>query len=199
MKDAMKFRKLVVVGLFAAMSANVMAQDKMSDGKMAGGKMADGKMMVSSQDKMFMIAAEHSNLAEIKTSQLALTKTSKPELKEYAQKMIEAHTKAEDDLKQLAASKNVTLPGDPGADNKAKYAKMSTLNGAAFNANYMAVQKTGHDMTILAFNKEISGGKDADVKAYAVKYLPDIKDHDKMITALKMGKMKPMDKMGGKM
>ena len=63
----------------------------------------------------------------------------------------------------------------------------------------MAVQKTGHDMTIMTFNKEISGGKDADVKAYAVKYLPDIKDHDKMITALKMGKMKSMDKMGGKM
>ncbi len=194
MRFAMKSTMLVAAGLFATMSANVMAQDKMSGDKMAG-----GKMMVSSQDKMFMVAAEHSNLAEIKTSQLALTKTSKPELKEYAQKMIEAHTKAEDDLKQLATSKGVTLPGDPGADNKAKYAKMSTLNGAAFNSNYMAVQKTGHDMTITAFNKEISGGKDADVKAYAQKYLPDIMDHDKMITALKMGKMKSMDKMGGKM
>ena len=137
MKDAMK-STMLAAGLFAAMSADVMAQDKMGDAKMAG-----GKMMVSSQDKMFMIAAEHSNLAEIKTSQLALTKTSKPELKEYAQKMIEAHTKAEDDLKQLASSKGVTLPGDPGADNKAKYAKMSTLSGGGLQLQLHGCAENG--------------------------------------------------------
>ncbi len=43
------------------------------------------------------------------------------------------------------------------------------LSGAAFDASYTKVQKTGHDKTILAFQKEISSGKDADVKAYAQK------------------------------
>ncbi len=197
MKYAVKPTLILTAVALTTLSGLAIAQDKM-DKMGKGDKM--GKMgMVSAQDKMFMQMAEYSNIAEIKTSEVALKKATKQPLKDFGQKMIDDHKTAEDELKQLAASKSVKLKGDTSPDNKAALAKLMTLNGAAFDASYSKVQKTGHDKTIAAFQKEISSGKDADVKAYAQKYLPAIQEHDKMITDMKamksMGKMDKMDKM----
>ena len=192
MKHAMKTTLVLTVGALMTLSSLVLAQDKM--GKMDKmDKMGGG---VSAQDKMFMQMAEFSNIAEIKTSQVALKKATKPALKDFGKKMIDDHTTAEDELKQLASSKSVKLKNDTSPENKAALAKLMKLNGAAFDSSYSKVQKDGHDKTIAAFQKEISSGKDADVKAYAQKYLPAIQEHDKMITDMKaMKAMKPMSKM----
>ena len=137
-----------------------------------------------------MMKAQQSNIAEIKTSQLALKKATKQELKDFGQHMIDDHTKAADELKQVVANKGVSLPKDTDAKNKAAYAKLQKLSGAAFDASYAKVQKNGHDATLLVFQKEISSGQDPDVKAFAQKYLPAIQDHDKMIKDMKMSGMK---------
>ena len=188
MKITQRFTMLLAAGAFAAMSAFALAQDNGAAGTSPAG--GAGKAMLNSVDKMFIMKAEQSNIAEIKTSQLALKKATKQGLKDFGQHMIDDHTKAEDDLKQVASSKGVSLPTDTDAKNKAAYAKLQKLSGAAFDASYAKVQKDGHDATIAVFQKEISGGQDADVKAFAQKYLPAIQDHDKMITDMKMSGMK---------
>ncbi len=157
------------------------------DSTQNNGKTSPTQTALSSADKTFLTMANQSNLAEIKTSQLALKKASQQGIKDFAQKMVDDHTKAEDELKQLASTKGVTLPDDPGAKNKAAYNKLTKLSGSSFVTNYTQIQKSGHDMTIAFFQKEINNGQDADVKAYAQKYLPAIQEHDKMITDMKMG------------
>ena len=189
----MKPTMLLTAGAFMALSGLTLAQDNTGATGAAG---KAGGATVSAQDKMLMQQAENSNIAEIKTSQVALKKAAKQPLKDFGQKMIDDHTTAEDELKQLATTKSVKLRGDTDPENKAALAKLMKLNGAAFDASYSKVQKKGHDKTIMAFQKEISSGQDADVKAYAQKYLPAIQEHDKMITDMKsMGKMDKMDKM----
>ena len=175
MMSAMKSTMLVAVGLFATMGVSGMAQDSSA-----------GKAMLSTQDKMFIKAAEQSNIAEIKTSQLALKKATKSDLKDYGQHMIDAHTKARAELKELAASKGATLPADTNEPNKAAYSKLTKLNGAAFDSTYTKVQRDGHEATVAAFKAEIADGKDPDVKAFATKNLPEIQSHLDMIKNIKM-------------
>jgi putative membrane protein len=54
-------------------------------------------------------------MAEVELGQLATGKASHPEVKEFAQRMVKDHTQANDQLKQIAMQKGVTLPSSPGA------------------------------------------------------------------------------------
>lgn len=173
---------VLAAGLLVMFGSAVIAQS--SGNRMNGSKMA-GRTGLSSVDKTFMLKAEQSNLAEIKTSQAALQKATDESYKTFAQHMIDDHTTAESDLKQLAQSKGVTLPGDPSAKNKAAATKLMQLNGPAFDGSYRRIQRDGHLATIALFKKEIKSGRDPDVKAYAEKYLPKIQEHYKMLSTLK--------------
>ncbi len=55
--------------------------------------------------------------------------------------------------------------------------KMRKLEGAAFDQAYIADQIKDHEKAIALFEKEARSGKDAELKAFAEKTLPTLKDH----------------------
>lgn len=146
-----------------------------------------GGSMLNRTDRAFLHAANEANLAEIKTSQMALNRATGQNYRDFAQHMIDDHTSAENDLRELAQSKGVTLPDDPGAKNRAVAARLDRLSGAHFDADYWKIQNSGHIAAIALFKREIRYGRDADIKAYAEKYLPKIEEHHKML--IDMGDM----------
>lgn len=128
----------------------------------------------------FMMAAAESSNAEIAAGKLAVSTTKNAEVKQYAQQMIAEHTKANNDLKPVAAKKTVTLPTDLNAEHKAMAADMSKLTGAEFDKSYIAGQITDHEKTVALLQSQIDGGTDADAKAFATKMLPSVKMHLEM-------------------
>lgn len=68
------------------------------------------------QDKSFLTDAAHAGHAEIDASKLALEKSNNPAVKSFAEKMIADHGKVGDELKALAATKNVSVPDEPGME-----------------------------------------------------------------------------------
>lgn len=135
-------------------------------------------------DVLFMEAATMSNLAEIATSRLALQKSGNAAVRAYAQKMITEHTKAQNELNVLAARKGIRLTDKPGADQRLQGKKLSTLSGAAFDAEYKNVQVAGHDMTLMLIKAYRSFGQDADVLDYAAKTQPIVAGHLELAQAL---------------
>lgn len=135
-------------------------------------------------DVLFMEVATMSNLTEIKTSQLALQKSSNTAVRDFAQKMIAEHTKAQAELNQIAAKKGVKLTDKPGADQRLQYNKLSTLSGTAFDDMYKMVQVGGHQMTLDLIKTYRSIGKDAEAQAYAAKIQPAVAMHLDMAKAL---------------
>ncbi|THF69049.1 DUF4142 domain-containing protein [Deinococcus sp. Arct2-2] len=117
---------------------------------MAGGaqNMPSGGMSTAQTsndtDVLFMEVMSMSNLTEIQTSELALKKSSSASIKAYAQEMITAHTKAQAELKALAQAKGIKIADKPGADQRLQYNNLTTLSGAAFDAEYKKVQVDGH-------------------------------------------------------
>ena len=73
--------------------------------------------------------------------------------------------------------KNVTLPSDVDAKDKATHDRFAKLSGAAFDRAYIQHMVAGHRKAVAAFKKESTSGKDPDVKAWATKTLPTIEDH----------------------
>lgn len=136
---------------------------------------------ISNDDRKFMIAAAEGGMGEVEMARVALEKASSESVKKYAQQMIDDHTKANDELKQIAAQKGVTLPPAPDAKRQAVLTRLQQLSGAEFDRAY--IKEAGnkdHDKQAKLFQKQADRGKDAEVKAFAVKTLPTVKMHLEM-------------------
>src|SRR6267154_6252054 len=85
----------------------------------------------------FSSAAAQGGLTEVELGRLAVQRGSNPAVKSFGQRMIEDHSRANDELKAIATRKNVTLPLDMSSDQKATMEKLSKLSGADFDKEYM--------------------------------------------------------------
>jgi putative membrane protein len=128
-------------------------------------------------DQHFMREAAQGGMAEVELGHLAADKASNAEVKEFAQRMVKDHSQANDQLKQIASQKGVTLPTSLSAKDQATKNKLSKLSGDAFDQAYMSDMLKDHKTDIAAFQKETTNGKDPDVKQFASQTLPTLKDH----------------------
>jgi putative membrane protein len=111
---------------------------------------------------------------------MAQQKASSDQVKQFGARMVDDHSKANDELKQIASAKGITLPTDLDAKHKAKMDKMQKLSGAQFDRAYMDDMLSDHKHDVADFKKEASSGKDSELKAFAAKTLPTLEDHLKM-------------------
>jgi putative membrane protein len=144
------------------------------------------KQAGAASDASFVKQATEGGMAEVAKGKLAAEKASHDGVKQFGQKMVDDHTKAGDELKSIARGKNISLPGDtPRPPMQALLAKLEKLEGAAFDRAYVDDQIRDHEKTIALFEREAKTGKDADLKAFAEKTLPTLKEHLSMVRDLK--------------
>lgn len=130
---------------------------------------------ISNQE--FVTQTAQGNLAEIELGQLAQTKAASTEVKQYGQQMIQDHTQAHNQLKQLATPKKLTVPQSVGEQNKQVAANLSKLSGANFDGAYINQMVKDHQKTVSLFQREAEKGQDTDLKAFATTTLPTLQQH----------------------
>ena len=91
--------------------------------------------------------------------------------------MIKDHTKVNEELKALAAHKQVAIPMKLDDCAKFCYQSLAGLSGEEFDKCYAKAQMVVHLDAMAAFEAEAERGQDADMKAFAAKTLPHIKEH----------------------
>jgi putative membrane protein len=128
-------------------------------------------------DAQFMQFAAVSGLFEIQSSELATQKGSTQQLIDFANHMITDHMMQDQELKSLAAQKNITLPATLTPEKQAIVTKLNGLGGAAFEKEYMNEQIKSHEETVKNFEMASTSARDADVKTFASKYLPALRMH----------------------
>jgi putative membrane protein len=142
-----------------------------------GAAASSGKKM-DSADQRYMKDISQANVSEVATAKIALQNSQNQQVKDFAQKMIDDHGKAEQELQTLADSKGVKLPTEPDAKHKALGKMMSGLKGDAFDKRYIKEAGLGdHEKTIKLLQKVESKAKDPDLKAYAQKTMGPVKEH----------------------
>jgi len=148
--------------------------------KAAADKSAQASGSVAAADMAFVKEAAVGGMAEVELGTLAKEKASSADVKQFGDRMATDHGKANDELKQWAQQKSVTLPTDLDAKHKATKDRLSKLSGDAFDKAYMHEMVTDHVKDVAAFKRESTAAKDADLKAWAGKTLPTLQDHLKM-------------------
>jgi len=142
------------------------------------------KMAVS--DSLFAAAAASGGLAELTLSELGLQRATDPELKQFSQRMIDEHTRMNNELIQLAAQKQIPLPRMSDARAQFCAQSLAGLSGEEFDRCYAKAQLVCHMDAVGTFEAEAERGQDPQVKALAAKALPHIKDHLRAIRPLAM-------------
>lgn len=142
----------------------------------------------SMQDNFWTKAAQ-GGMAEVELGQLATTKAQNAEVKNFGQKMVTDHSKANTELKALAAKKAMTLPTDVNSSQKSMMEKLKGLSGAEFDKAYVDAMVEDHETDVKLFEAQAKDDSDADLKAFAAKTLPTLKSHLEMIKSIQ-SKMK---------
>jgi putative membrane protein len=131
-------------------------------------------------DQAWVTEAAGGGMAEVELGKLAQQKASAPDVKTFAQRMVDDHSKANDELKMIADRNHLTIPSAIDRKHQALHDRLSKLSGEAFDKAYMQAMIQDHTEDVAAFRKESQSGKDPEVKAFAAKHLPTIEDHLKM-------------------
>ena len=134
-----------------------------------------------SSDEKFADAAAVGGMEEVQLGQLAAQKGASDEVRQFGQRMVDDHSKAGDDLKQVASGKGWTLPAALDAKAQADVQKLSALSGDKFDKEYVSMMLKDHKKDVAEFQKESTGGADADIKSFATRTLPVIQEHLQMI------------------
>jgi putative membrane protein len=135
-------------------------------------------------DTKFIKAAAEGGMAEVALGQLAVEKASSSDVKKFGQRMVDDHSKANEQLKQLAAQKKVKLPQELSAKDKATKASLEKLSGEQFDQAYMKGMVKDHKKDVNEFRRESTSAQDPDVKQFATETLPTLEDHLKQAESL---------------
>lgn len=176
-----------LLGLPAAYAQNGTVRDANEGMDQRADRMAmdNARSTVVEDDREFMNDIAEANLAEIATAKMALEKSDDPQVRRFAQIMIDDHTKAENELKLMADSKGVNLTNDTDLKHKAKQAMLMPLTGDLFDTKYMEHGGVGdHQSAHELLSKVQRNAKDADLKAYAGKTIKVVDEHLRMAKSI---------------
>jgi putative membrane protein len=138
----------------------------------------------SPMDKMFVKKALQGGMAEVQLGQLTLQKSNNDQVKQFAQKMIDDHTKLGEQMKPVAQQLGVSIPDGPSKKDKATMAKLQALSGSAYDQAYIKDMVKDHKQDLSEFQTEASSGQDPAVKDAASQGSKVIAQHLQMIEQL---------------
>ncbi|WP_028240510.1 DUF4142 domain-containing protein [Stutzerimonas azotifigens] len=136
------------------------------------------------QAESFVDDASAKGMAEIETARLALEKSQAQDIKDFANRMVEDHTQANQTLAQLASEKNLEMSDRAMLMDKAKAMILQLRDGENFDEAYANNQVVAHEQTIELYREYVKSGENPDLKQYAESTLPKLEEHLKMAKEL---------------
>ena len=143
---------------------------------------------LSDKDKTFMKKAAKGGMMEVAMGQIAEQKGQSEHVKSFGKRMVTDHSKANEELKSIAAQKNVHLPSKEPKKGVQLPSKEHTTKWTSDKA-YIDMMVKDHEKDLAEFKEEASSGSDADVKKFADDTAKVIQEHLDLVKEIQ-GKLK---------
>jgi|SRR5580658_6011077 putative membrane protein len=128
-------------------------------------------------DQQFIDMAAQTDMLEAHLGEMAANQASSQSVKDYAQMLVTDHTNDYQQLTEMAAKDNLTLPKGLDDEHNKMIAPFDKLNGKAFDMRYVHTMIEGHTKAIAVYTKESNDAQSPDVKSYAAATLPTLNKH----------------------
>lgn len=132
---------------------------------------------LNADDRAFLEKAAVGGKAEVELGQLAQEKAQSDDVKQFAQRIVTDHSQANSDLLSMGDKMSLTLPTALDDKTQKEKDKLSKLNGAKFDKEYMKLMVDDHQKDVDEFQKESQNAVNSDVKGFAAKNLPTLQQH----------------------
>jgi putative membrane protein len=118
-----------------------------------------------------------SDMAEVQAGKMGVSKASSPEVKKFAQSMVDDHGKHLSELRTMAKTKGMQLPSTPAKKHQNAMKKLESASGAEFDKLFMQQMVKDHEDALKLVQDTAKKAKDAELKADAEKTAPVIQKH----------------------
>jgi putative membrane protein len=135
----------------------------------------DASAKLSWGDRRFVTKAADNGESEVHAAQLAAQRATHPEVKNFAQKLVDDHTKVNSELMSLASQRNVKIDMDDDKDRA--YKRLNKKSGSEFDQEFVEHMIDEHEKDIKMFEKAASDAKDPEVRAFASKHVGHLREH----------------------
>lgn len=146
-----------------------------------GGVKSDQQIAI---DKIFVKKAMQGSIAQVQLGQLTLEKSNNDQVKQFARKMVDDHTKLNEQMKPVAQQLRVDIPTEVSKKDKSLMSKMQALSGPAYDQAYIKEMVRDHKQDLSEFQMESSNGHDPNVKDAAAQGSKSISEHLQMAQQL---------------
>jgi putative membrane protein len=158
---------------------------------------AIGTAGVSTGDRNFVEQMVMGGTAEVELGNMAKQKAASPEVKQFADRMVRDHTRAGEELKQIASKHSIPASAQIDEKHRDLMNKLSSLRGADFDREYMNAMVEGHEDVVDELQKHASEDRfgdnkgavkpepsnnpaEADINMWAANALPTVREHLEM-------------------
>jgi putative membrane protein len=142
---------------------------------------------LATADQKFVKEAAEGGMAEVELGRLAVEKAASPDVKAFGKRMVDDHSRVNDQLKQLASLKGVDVPQAINPKQRATKERLEKLSGQQFDQAYMAEMLLDHEKDVAEFTQTSQSAKDSDLKQFAFQALPTLQDHLKQAQTITSG------------
>jgi len=129
------------------------------------------------KDTKFAKEAAAGGLMEVTLGELATKNAASQAVKDFGQRMVDDHGKANQQLKELAAQKGISLPTALPAAMRQEHKKLAAASGAAFDRMYMSDMVKDHEKDVKEFEMQATKGTDPALRSFAEQTLPTLREH----------------------
>ena len=148
----------------------------------APGAQANTNRAVS--DANFVVEAAASGRVEVELGTFAQQKSRSPAVKAFGERMVAEHGKANGELVRIARKLGIEPPKKIGRKHEGTLKRFDALSGDSFDAAYVKHMIADHQNTIALFERQAKKGRAAELKAFAEKSLPLLREHLKIARGL---------------
>ena len=133
--------------------------------------------LVNDADRDFVSKAASGGTAEVELGRVATQRAVRPSVRSFAERMVADHGRANAELAALARRKGLEVPTALEPSQQAMRDRLSGLSGPDFDRAYMSEIVRDHTEDIALFERAAEISSDPDLKAWATRSLPMLRDH----------------------
>jgi putative membrane protein len=100
---------------------------------------------ISAGDREFVENMMIGGMAEVELGRMAMERASSAEVKQFGDMMVKDHSKAGDELEQVAVLHSIPMPTALDQKHQDLKTKLSNLKGVEFDREYMSAMVDGHE------------------------------------------------------
>ena len=132
----------------------------------------------------FAVAAANGGMMEVELGKVAEEKGVNQRVKDFGAMMVKDHSAANDNLKSIASTLNITLPDSVSDDGRKEIDKLKIKKGRDFDKAYVDMMLDDHKKDIAEFRKCADNCSDSSIKSFASTTLPTLEKHLDSIQAI---------------